>query len=317
MTEIVVADIGGTHARFTLAMVGPEGAIEVGAPVTLATRAFSGLEQAWEKLREELGRPLPRAASLAMAAPMDEKVLAFANGDWRIERDGLAGRLGLDTLLVMNDFGAMGHAVARLEEGDFLHLAGPDIPLPAEGTITILGPGTGLGVAQLHRHGGSYHVVETEGSHIGFAPSDAVEDRILSRLRPRYGRVSVERILSGRGLADIFEVLTEREAPDDRRVWTAALEGTDSRAVEALDLFCAILGAAAGDFALAHGASGVAIAGGLGQRLAGRLPASAFAERFVAKGRYQSRMEKLPVKLVTHPEPGLYGAAAAFARRRS
>jgi glucokinase len=173
-------------------------------------------------------------------------------------------------------------------------------------------------VAQLVRERESYQVVETEGGHIDFAPLDPVEDRILTRLRLRYRRVSVERLASGPGLANLYEALAAIEdrpvlLHNEKALWQAALAGTDTLAAAALDRFCRILGAVAGDIALAQGAAAVVIGGGLGLRLADLLPGSGFGERFIAKGRFEGRMTRIPVKLIAHPQPGLFGAAAAFA----
>ena len=130
--------------------------------------------------------------------------------------------------------------------------------------------------------------------------------------------MSVERIVSGRGLYDIYEALGALEdrpltLHDERSLWTAAMEGSDSLAAAAFDRFCLTLGAAAGDLALAHGAECVVIGGGLGHRISKHLVRSGFGDRFVAKGRFERMMADIPVKLITHPQPGLYGAAAAFA----
>jgi len=138
-------------------------------------------------------------------------------------------------------------------------------------------------------------------------------------LRRSFRRVSIERLVSGSGLVNIYNALAAVEgravAPaEDKALWTAALEGSDPLAAAALDRFCLSLGAIAGDLALAHGANGVVIAGGIGWRLRQYLHLSGFKERFVAKGRFERRMENIPVKLITHPQPGLFGAAVAFAR---
>ena len=231
-------------------------------------------------------------------------------------------RLGADTWTIINDFGAIGHAVAQLPHEDFEHLCGPDEPLPSEGITTVCGPGTGLGVAQVFRHDGEYHVLSTEGGHMDYAPLDGIEDALLKRLRKTYTRVSAERIVAGPGIVAIYETLADMEGRsvvlrDDKAIWTAALEGTDSIANAALDRFCLALGAVAGDLALAHGAKGVVIAGGLGLRIKDKLLRSGFDQRFVAKGRFQQMMAKLPVKLITHPQPGLFGAAAAFAQEHA
>jgi glucokinase len=129
--------------------------------------------------------------------------------------------------------------------------------------------------------------------------------------------VSAERVVSGPALRDIYAVLAEAEAPytDDRELWQAALDGSDPVARAALDRFCLCLGTFAGNIALAHGSNALVLAGGLGLRLRERFPASGFAERLSAKGQYRSILEQLPVKLITHREAGLYGAAAAFAGR--
>lgn len=310
--EIVAADIGGTHARFALARIEPGGTVVMGDPHTFTTAGHAGIESAWGAFAQEIGRPLPRDASVAVAATVQEEVWLLTNGAWTIRPASLAAALGLDRLLLLNDFGAVAHAVAHVGEEWLSALAGPDAPLPSEGAISIVGPGTGLGVAQLLRRGGHAHVVETEGGHIGYAPLDAVEDGILRHLRERYGRVSIERVVSGPGLADIHAALGGA-AGDDRALWAAAMAGDDPVAAEALERFCLSLGSAAGDIALAQGATGVVIAGGLGLRLAEYLPRSGFYDRFVAKGRFRDWMQAMPVKLITHPQPGLLGAAVAFA----
>ena len=162
-------------------------------------------------------------------------------------------------------------------------------------------------------------MIETEGGHIDFAPLDALEDKILKLLRKNFRRVSVERVAAGQGLRNIYEALGAIEKRDlafhdDAHLWPAALDGTDSLASAALDRLCLTLGAVAGDMALAQGASAVVIAGGVGLRLADHLPLSGFRDRFIAKGRFERRMDEMPVRLITYPQPGLYGAAAAFAR---
>lgn len=320
MTEIVAADIGGTHARFAIAEVADGRVIAVGEPCTLQTSAHASLQTAWEEFARRTGRPLPQAAAIAVAAPIDSDVLKMTNNSWLIQPPLIAGQLGLTRHVLINDFGAMGHAVAQLGADALRYVCGPEGVLPEEGVTSIVGPGTGLGVGQLLRRGGRYHVIETEGGHIDFAPLDDLEDAILRHLRQRFTRVSVERIASGPGLANIHEalaVIEQRpvESRGDKALWEAATGGSDSLAAAALERLCLSLGAFAGDIALAQGANLVVIAGGLGLRLADHLPRSGFASRFVAKGRYERLMAKIPVRLITHPQPGLFGAAAAFAQR--
>lgn len=322
MTDLVALDIGGTHARFALARIEADGAIAVGEPVTLKTGDYASLQTAWEEFERRCGCTLPKAAAIALAGPVTGETVRLTNNSWTIHTGALDDQLGLDRVTVLNDFGAVAHAAARASEDQFLHLSGPDIPLPDTGTISVIGPGTGLGVAHFHRFPGGYHVQATEGGHVDFAPVDRVDDAILSRLRKRHRRVSAERVVSGPAIVDIYETLATLEGravieQSDKAIWESGTSGADSLAMAAVEHFCMALGSVAGDFALAHGASGVVIAGGLGYRIRETLLASSFAERFRFKGRYEQLMAGLPVKLITHPQPGLFGAVAAFAREHT
>ncbi len=322
MTEIVAADIGGTHARFAIADVEEGRVVALQSETVMKTADHASLQLAWQAFGAGLGRALPRAAAIAIAGPIHGDVLTLTNNPWVIRPALIAERLGVDRYTLCNDFTAVGHAVAQVDPGALRHLCGPDVPFETPGIVSIVGPGTGLGVAQLVRRESDYQVVATEGGHIDFAPLDATEDALLARLRTRYRRVSVERIVAGPGLANIHETLAAIEGravlpADDKALWTLALAGDDSLAAAALDRFCRCLGSVAGDIALTHGASGVVIAGGLGLRIAGHLPQSGFAQRFVAKGRFEPMMAAIPVKLLTHPQPGLFGAAAAYAREHT
>lgn len=320
MKEIVAVDIGGTHARFAIAKIKDGHVVSLGEATTLKCAEHASLALAWEAFGRSLGRPIPREAGIAVACPISGEILKMTNNPWIIQPAQLGSRLKLDDFALVNDFGAIGHAVAQVGTEYMNHLCGPDVDLPTKGTITILGPGTGLGVATLLRGENGYHVIETEGGHMDFSPLDAVEDHILRALRDRFRRVSVERIVSGPGLTNLYEVIAElQDRPitikDNRALWTTAMEGTDTLAAAALERFFLSLGAVAGDLALAHGAHGVVVAGGLGQRLAHILPHSGFSERFIAKGRFETMMSEMPVKIITHPQPGLYGAAAAYASK--
>lgn len=319
-TQIVAVDIGGTHARFAIATIGDDGRITLGEPATLHTKDHGSFQLAWQAFRDMNGGTLPDAVAMSVAGPVGNEVIKFTNNPWILRPAKIEEMLGPTRQTIINDFAAVGYAVACADAEDFLHLTGPDEPLPPSGTLSVLGPGTGLGVAHLYRDGkGGYHVQATEGGHTDYAPLDLIEDAILARLRKRHTRVSVERVVSGPGIVDIYATLAAMEHKaiyelTDVEIWTAAADGSDSLAVAAVDRFCLALGAAAGDCALAQGAGGVVIAGGLGYRIRETIKTSGFAERFRAKGRFAGLMASLPVKLITHPQPGLFGAAAAFAR---
>ena len=322
MTRIVAVDIGGTHARFAVAEVEGGRVVELGEAVTLKTAAHASFQTAWEDFGRISGGKLPNAAAIAIAAPVNGELIKLTNNPWIIRPALICEKLGVERYSLVNDFGAVGHAVAQGQPEHFIHLCGPDTPLPDGGTISIIGPGTGLGVAHLWRGSGGYHVQATEGGHIDFAPLDSIEDAILARLRKRYRRVSVERVVAGPGISDIYETLASIEGRavqqlDDKIIWQLGTSGEDSLAAAAIDRFCLSLGSVAGDIALAQGGSAVVIAGGLGLRIKDALVRSGFAERFTAKGRFEGLMASLPVKLITHPQPGLFGAAAAFAQEHN
>ena len=315
--RIVAADIGGTHARFALAEVEGGKVVWLSDPVVLKAAEHPGVASAWAAFGAAISGPLPRHAALAIAGPVTGGPVRFLNSSWVVDPVAVAEELGLDSFALLNDFGAMAHSVAALDEAHFTHLCGPDVPLPRNKPVSVIGAGTGLGVAVLQYLPTGVAVLETEGGHIQFAPLDGAEERVGAALKARYGRVSVERVVSGPGLCDIVRSF----APDDQRdaaaLWASAIAGEEAVTREALGLFLQCYGSVAGDLSLAHGSLGVALTGGITNRLAQILPASGFHDRFCDKGRYRERMESIPVKLVTHPQPGLFGAAAAFALEHS
>ncbi len=319
---IAVADIGGTAAGVAPELPTGGKVVDLGEPVTLGTADYASFQTAWQEFARRNPGDEPDGIGIAFAGPVGGDVLKLTNNPWVIRPALMKEKLGVEDYTIVNDFGAIAHAVAQLGDEHFEHLCGPEGPFPRSGVTTIVGPGTGLGVAQLLRVGDEYHVIETEGGHIDFAPLDSLEDQILDHLRRSYRRVSIERVACGPGLVNIYTALAAIEGraitqPEDKQLWTDALEGKDALAAAAVDRFFLSLGAVTGDLALAHGANTCVLAGGLGYRLKDRFATSGFADRFIAKGRFERRMEAIPVKLITHPQPGLYGAAAAFAKDHS
>ena len=324
--KVVAVDIGGTHARFAMADVDGARVVSLDNAVTLKTAEYASFQLAWEAFARSQPGTLPRAAAIAVAGPVGGELIKFTNNPWIVRPALIDEKLGVDRHVLVNDFAAVAHAVAQAGPEHFIHLTGPDEPLPSEGTISVVGPGTGLGVAHLWRdsakNGAGYRVQPTEGGHIDFAPLDRIEDAILARLRQRHRRVSAERVVAGPGIVEIYETLAHLDGKafvphDDKAIWQLGTSGADSLAAAAVDRFCLCLGSVAGDLVLAQGAQALVMAGGLGLRIKDTLLASGFAERFRAKGRFEALMAAIPVKLITHPQPGLLGAAAAFAQEHA
>ncbi len=310
--RIVAGDIGGTHARFALAEVADGRVLSLGDPIVLRTAEHGGLPGAWAAFGAALAEPLPRHAAFGVAGPVTGGPVHFVNSSWVVDPLTLKQELSLDSVVLLNDFGAMAHAVHALGDGHLAHLCGPDVPLPPRGAISVIGPGTGLGVAVLQRLEAGIAILETEGAHIHFAPLSEAEARVSADIAARHGRTSVERVVSGPGLGEIVRSVSPGDTRDDAALWAAALEG-EAAARDALAIFLDCYGAAVGDLSLAHGSLGVALTGGLTSRMKHHFAGSGFHPRFCDKGRYRARMATIPVKLVTHPQPGLFGAAAAFA----
>jgi glucokinase len=313
----LVGDIGGTNARFALTDTATGGA-RLLHQKSLPTAEFASLQQAAGHYLRSVDIA-PRRACLAVACPVGGEEIRLTNRTWAFNREELRQLLGLDELLVVNDFGAVARAVPALSESEREILYGPLIT-PPRGPISVLGPGTGLGVALLVRdQDAGWRIVETEGGHVSFAPQDSEERQIAEWLADRHGRVSNERLLSGIGLSQIDAALagrrpgksttTDATLRDPAEIVAAALAGNDVPARRTLARFCAILGSVSGDMALGHGAHTIAIAGGIVPRFIPFMRSSAFRERFLNKGRFAVHLESVAIEVVTHPAPGLLGAA--------
>lgn len=321
MTDIIAADIGGTNARFARASLDDKGVPTLGTVRKYKVEEYPSLAACWAAFAADEKKAgagdLPDAASIAFATAIGRDVIKLTNSNWVIRADTLAQDLGVRTVRLVNDFEAVAFAVSRLPQDNLPLLFGEDRPFPRDGGVTVMGPGTGLGVAMIAYDDGEPHVVATEGGHLDFAPLDHIEERILSYLRDKFLRVSTERIVSGPGLNYIYKALAtighDRVVlMEDPELWQAALDGSDPFARRALERFCMCYGSVAGDLALAHGPHSVVLAGGLTQRMKDFLSQSGFHSRFKAKGRFESLMATVPIRCAIHEEIGLFGAAAAF-----
>jgi len=311
----LVGDLGGTRIRLALARPGAEGR-ELVSP-------WSGLCGDYESPEAAIGaylaeaRPAspPRRVVLAVAGPVEGGAVAFTNSGWRVSEAGLRAA-GFAAARLINDFAAVALAAPGLGEAD-LRRIGEAPPAPHEDVGLVVGPGTGFGVAGFVRVEGRWRALPGEGGHVGFAPADVVEVAVLERLVARFGRVSVERLLSGPGLAHLHVALAEiegrtREPLTPAEITSRASAG-DARCAATVERFGAILGSVAGDLALAFGArAGVFVGGGVTLTVADALASGPFRARFEAKGRLRGYMAAIPTALIVQPLAPLHGAAAAL-----
>ncbi len=313
----LVADIGGTNARFGL-VTAPGGPPDVVRSLPCAS--YPGLAGAVTAYLEGVESPTPSAACMAVAGPVSAGGVRLTNGPWDISVATTRDQLGLDRFTLINDFVALAMSLPWLEAADLRHIGGPDV-VPGR-PMAVLGPGTGLGVAGVLPVGGRWVPVDSEGGH---TDAPAVTDREIEVARLlRAGResVSAEYLLSGSGLERLHGALRQvhglpaqpAELPrpvDAATICAAGVAGTDKACVEALSVFCALLGGFAGNVALTLGArGGVFLGGGMLPRIADFLETSDFRRRFEAKQEMASYVEAVGTTLIVTPTPALRGAAA-------
>jgi len=306
----LVGDVGGTNARF--ALVDPEGRVR-NLHVFEAKKYASLTDVIAEYLERTTGRKRPPRAVIAVAGPVLDGEIEFTNLDWQVSEGDLLAAFEFEAVKLINDFAGQALACPLLTPDD-LRSIGPKLRGAAEFPMVVLGAGTGFGVAGLARGDRGDLALATEGGHSAFAPSDEVEYAAWKRLKAQYGRVSIERLLSGQGLYDLYLTIAEMRGAqaflaDQRAVMEAGNAG-DELAAETLDRFCGIMGSVAGDLALTFGArGGVFVSGGIAPRMAERLASGSFRERFDDKGRLRPYVEQIPTSLVLHPYPAIIGAA--------
>lgn len=313
----LLADVGGTNARFAW-QAGAGRELEDARVYRCAEHA--SLQDAIATYLRDSGHGAPAQAAIGIANPVLGDEVRMTNHHWSFSTEQLRRALGLQRLLVLNDFTALALAVPSLRPDERRQLCGG--PAVADAAIAVIGPGTGLGVSGLIPNGaGGYSALQGEGGHATLCATTEREHAVLERLRERFGHASAERAVSGPGLGWMYEALCRLDgvaAPehaDAATIANAALERTDAHAAEALELLFAFLGSMAGNLALTLGArGGVYLGGGVLPRVIERFEASAFRERFVAKGRFRAYLEAVPVFLIEAREsPALRGVAAALA----
>lgn len=306
----LVADIGGTNARF--ALVGPSG--RVGTVTTKTVADHPTLLHAFRAYLDETDAA-PKRAAVAIACPITGDKVRMTNHPWAFSISGLKRALALAQLRVVNDFEAIAHALPRLGARQKAAIGGGRAV--AGQPIAVLGPGTGLGMAgMIQAPDGGWIALATEGGHATMPAFDEREANVLAVLRKRKGHVSAERVLSGPGLQNLYHAVAHlrgersKSPPKPSQIVDMALGRSSPAAVEALDIFAAMLGTVAADFALSLGArGGVFLAGGIVPRLVDYLRGSPFRARFEDKGRFGGYLGAIPTWVVTAPDPALIGLA--------
>jgi len=306
----LVGDIGGTTARLALADVSgtkpviseirdyPSRSYKSGSDVVRAYMADTGCK--------------PDTAALAVAGPIAQGAVHFTNLGLTFSETEIRN-LGLSRVRLLNDFEALALAIQHLEPDDSSTL-GPDEAGEADATVAVIGPGTGFGASAFVRGGANAVAMAGEGGHASFGPGDDVEREILAVLARKFSHVSIERVLSGPGLQNLYSALNAidgiaGDAPDPIEITRLGLQG-EAKCARTLSRFCAILGSVAGDFALTYGArGGVFIAGGIAPSILPFLQKSAFRDRFEAKGRFNTYLGAIPTRVIVHTHAAFLGAA--------
>lgn len=321
--RVLLADIGGTNARFALADSAAAMPLIVESVREYAVADFPSLGDAAQHYLDAIESTALDDAGIrrgvfAVAGRVEGDQARITNHPWVISRSRTQAALGFDDLQLINDFAAQAMAILLLDSDGVVPVGGATAKPVRDGTdrtYAVIGPGTGLGVGALIVRDGRAYPLETEGGHVSFPPGTPEEIAILERLSAQFGRVSNERLICGPGLVNIHRALSEiaGEDPGPMRpvdITERAAQG-DLRCMRAIDVFCAVFGAIAGDLVLTTGAwDGVYLTGGLVPKMLHALQHSGFRQRFEHKGRFSSNMAAVPTLAVVHPHPGLLGAAA-------
>jgi glucokinase len=322
---VLAGDVGGTNARLALVELDGRGA-RIARDGRYRSRDFPGLTPIVRRFCEEVGSR-PDRACFGIACPVVGDECTTPNLPWTINARKLAVEIEIPRTTIMNDFVAVGHGIELLGPSDLATLQ-EGSPTP-QAPIALIGAGTGLGQGFLLWEGGHYRVLASEGEHGDFAPSGELQSGLLQFLRRQFGRVSWERLVSGPGIVSAYQYLLasavapegatvhdEMEQEDPATVITRhGLAKTDCLSQRALDLFCEIFGAQAGNLALTVvSTGGVYLAGGIAPRIVERLKEGPFLTAFRNKGRMSELLSRIPVHVIMNPNVAVLGAAAAAAK---
>lgn len=329
--SFICGDIGGTKTALR-AMQLKDGAPQVRYELQYDSRAYASFS---DVLRDFLARAginhvdcNPATACLAVAGPIMAQRAKLTNLPWLMDATDITAEFSIPSVKLINDFEAVALGIEALSESDLVTLQ-PGKP-QTQGMRVALGAGTGMGVAWLTWQGGRYLPLPTEAGHMDFAPANELQAGLLKYLRKEFGHVSIERVISGPGLTNIFNFLqaslgadsglirTDIDSNGAAQVTDLALNRKHPIAAKALDLFVEIYGAYAGNLALAGlSRGGVYVAGGIAPKIIDKLREGGFVQAFCSKGRYSAMMGEIPVRVVMNQKVGLLGAAEEAQRMLS
>lgn len=304
----LIADIGATNARFALA-----DANGIYEEKVLQCGDFPTIVDAAQTYLDGLKGAKPKQAAFAIAGPISGDQFEMTNHLWNFSIRQTQADLGLSSFTLMNDFKAIALAIPHLKKEDIKQVGGNQQP-EAEGTIGIVGPGTGLGVASLFWDGAQYRANPGEGGHVTMPAKTQREFDIFRTLRYKYHHISAERVCSGKGLVNIYNAIRVLDGHEDlidktaEQISVAAMNKTCPVSEEALDKMMAFLGCVAGDLAMSLGAKGgIYIAGGIPAKLGDYFFHSRFRAEFESKGRFGAYLKPIPTYLITHPFTAFVG----------
>jgi glucokinase len=308
---VLIGDIGGTNARFAILV---DAFAEPKQFPIVQTASFDTIDDAIQTAILDKTSILPRSAVLAVAGPVDGDEIELTNCNWVVKPRQMFETLGLDEVLVLNDFEAQALAVVALGR-EHMEQIGGDEPDEAAGRV-VMGPGTGLGVAGLVHSRNTWIPVPGEGGHVDIGPRSERDFAIFPHIERIERRISAEQILCGRGLVNLYRAVALADAVAPRfttpaEITSAALAGSDGVAREALDVFVTCLGRLAGDLALVFmSRGGVYLTGGIAQKIVPALKAGGFRAAFEDKAPHSELVREMPVFVITHPLAALAGLAA-------
>jgi len=308
---VLIGDIGGTNARFAILI---DAYAEPKEFPVVQTADFATIDEAIQSMILDRTSIQPRSAVLALAAPIDGDEIPLTNCPWVVRPKVMQAELGLQDIVLVNDFEAQALAVVALGDEHMIRIGG-NAPEPAASRV-VLGPGTGLGVAGLVHARHTWIPVPGEGGHIDMGPRTPRDFEVFPHLEKIEGRISGEQMLSGRGLVNIYRAIGKADGvatpfTTPAEITGAALDGSDPVSAEAVSIFCTCLGRIAGDLALVFmSRGGVYLTGGIAQKIVPLLIESGFREAFDDKAPHSSLMREMPVFVITHPMAALPGLAA-------